>query len=439
MAEREVYYLGPTSTAEESYQNIDKTGGWEFLDLKNVTKSKLTINNGKYSSSQVTATNGHAVFATKKKINFDFINKIKIKLAGGSVSGQVISVQLYENTPAFNMGNKIFEIKTIEGISNAQLIEIDTVQIYGSYYLGINFSHNSYFDQWWTNISVITTAKMLDELSVGSTIEIDGDPAYKHYWKNSNVYRIADKNHTGYPANSVTIIMDRRYQFPICFDAKEPNNPDANRKSYGNNRYRYSNIHQWQNSNAKAGQWYTAQHEFDEPPISGNTSSSSNLYNSWAGFLAWMGKDFEDKLLPTTVKAAKADVDGGGYETFTAKLFLPSTTEVGLSKDGFTEGSKLALFSDNASRVAYYDADGVMKASSWATRTPYKTNGQSVWYVSSNGNITGANSAYTREAPRPLCNLSGDTEIYGPYPNGHYRLAPKELPTYQNLIIGGAV
>ena len=155
MAEREVYYLGPTSTAEESYQNIDKTGGWEFLDLKNVTKSKLTINNGKYSSSQVTATNGHAVFATKKKINFDFINKIKIKLAGGSVSGQVISVQLYENTPAFNMGNKIFEIKTIEGISNAQLIEIDTVQIYGSYYLGINFCENWYFLVLWWNFSFL--------------------------------------------------------------------------------------------------------------------------------------------------------------------------------------------------------------------------------------------------------------------------------------------
>lgn len=439
MAEREVYYLGPTSTAEESYQNIDKTGGWEFLDLKNVTKSKLTINNGKYSSSQVTATNGHAVFATKKKINFDFINKIKIKLAGGSVSGQVISVQLYENTPAFNMGNKIFEIKTIEGISNAQLIEIDTVQIYGSYYLGINFSHNSYFDQWWTNISVITTAKMLDELSVGSTIEIDGAPAYSGDWVKNNVWKIADKNHAGYPANSVTIIMDRRYRYPICVDAKEPNNPDANRKVYGNNRYRYSNIHQWLNSNSEAGQWYTAQHEFDEPPISGNTADSSNLYKSWAGFLRMMGKDFEDKLLPTTITVAKPNVDGGGYETFTAKMFLPSTTEVGLSKDGFTEGSKLALFSDNASRVSYYEKDGALVADLWNTRTPYKTNGQSVWYVSADGSINSAGSAYRRKAPRPIGNLPGDTEIYGPYPNGHYRLAPKELPTYQNLIIGGAV
>ena len=33
-----------------------------------------------------------------------------------------------------------------------------------------------------------------------------------------------------------------------CFDAKEPSNPNIDRRDYGNNRYSQSNIDQWLNS-----------------------------------------------------------------------------------------------------------------------------------------------------------------------------------------------
>lgn len=46
----------------------------------------------------------------------------------------------------------------------------------------------------------------------------------------------------------------------LCFDATEPSNGNSDRRNYGNNRYIYSNLRQWLNSPAAAGQWYTAQH-----------------------------------------------------------------------------------------------------------------------------------------------------------------------------------
>src|SRR5699024_2306433 len=55
---------------------------------------------------------------------------------------------------------------------------------------------------------------------------------------------------------SVSLLGDMQY------DAKEPRNSDSDRKKYGNNRYIYSNIHQWLNA-TKATGWYVAQHSAD--------------------------------------------------------------------------------------------------------------------------------------------------------------------------------
>ena len=63
---------------------------------------------------------------------------------------------------------------------------------------------------------------------------------------------------------------------------------------------------------------------------------------------------FVAELMETTLTVVKSSTDGGSYETFKAKMFLASTTEVGLANEnGIAEGSRLALFSNDASRVAY--------------------------------------------------------------------------------------
>ncbi len=83
------------------------------------------------------------------------------------------------------------------------------------------------------------------------------------------IWLVADKNHAGYPSNSVTLVTNQIIKM-LCFDAKESANSNRDRRSYGNNRYIYSNLRQWLNSAAAAGAWYTAQHSADAAPTSGN-------------------------------------------------------------------------------------------------------------------------------------------------------------------------
>lgn len=191
-------------------------------------------------------------------------------------------------------------------------------------------------------------SKALSSLAVGATIEVPVKAAFQSYLGKTVVFKVADKNHSGYPANSVTLITDK-IPFLLAFDAIEASNSDSNRRSYGNNRYSLANLLQWLNSNAAAGKWYSAKHSADAPPTAANVWSSHNPYSDKAGFLAMLDERFVAALLETTVTVAKNTVtDGGSYETVKAKMHLPSTTEVGLANENnIAEGVKLALFSDN--------------------------------------------------------------------------------------------
>src|SRR5690606_37774703 len=188
----------------------------------------------------------------------------------------------------------------------------------------------------------------ISNLPVGALVK---DPMTRYYGS-PIVWVIADKNHAGYPANSVTLLS--KYILTLkCFDAMEPLNSSGNRRSYGNNRYLHSNIRQWLNSAAGAGAWYTPQHSADAPPNESNVFDGYNEYEAEAGFQNDFSANFRNALLSTSLTVVKADVDGGGTETVVDKVFLLSTAEVGLADEGYAEGSKLALFSDSVSRQAY--------------------------------------------------------------------------------------
>ena len=195
--------------------------------------------------------------------------------------------------------------------------------------------------------------KTLGSLSVGDTIEVPVLSAYQSRFGSKIVFKIADKNHSDYPSNSVTLITEKIIQL-MASDAAEPNNTNSSRKRFGNNRHIYSNILQWLNSNAAAGEWYSAKHSVDQAPTTKGTHVIYNPYTLWAGFLAMLDAQFVAKLLNTTLIVVKDKNDGKGTDTFTAKMFLASNTEVGLAnEDDIAEGTKLSLFSNNASRVAY--------------------------------------------------------------------------------------
>lgn len=260
----------------------------------------------------------------------------------------------------------------------------------------------------------------ISSLPVGTLIK---DTNTKYYNK-PIIWKVAAKNHSGYPANSVTLITEKILTLK-CSDAKEPSNSNSDRKQYGNNRYIYANIRRWLNSQAGAGGWYAAQHSQDAPPNASNTWDGKNPYETQAGFLNTFSSDFINALLTTTLKVARNTVtDGGSSETLTDKVFLASNTEVGLeNENGVTEGAKLALFSDNASRLAKPTAEAIsnsnytsdsLNANSpwyWWLRTPYASSSHYVRGVYSDGSLGSHDACYGNYGVRPLCNIKNDTLV----------------------------
>ena len=255
---------------------------------------------------------------------------------------------------------------------------------------------------------------------------------------------MADKNHAGYPSNSVTLVTNQIIKM-LCFDATEPSNGNSDRRGYGNNRYIYSNLRQWLNSPAAAGQWYTAQHSADQTPDSSHVWNSVNPYSGLAGFLNAFTANERAALLNTTITVGKSSTDGGGTETCTDKIFPLSCTEVGLSGDHVC-GSKLAIFSDNNSRIATVTASCVANSN-------YSGNpgSGSAWYywlrdasagsagnardVDSGGTL-GRGGAYDGgDGLRPACNLSSDLLISDSVDSdGCYTVIYNQAPTAPSSI-----
>ena len=167
---------------------------------------------------------------------------------------------------------------------------------------------------------------------------------------------VADKNHAGYPANSVTLFMGDS-AITGEFDAAEPGNPVSGRPLIGNSRYSLSNLRQWANSAAPAGEWYAPTHAHDQPPS----------YASRAGFLHAFTPGERAALLDTTIVVNKAPADGGGQESVTCKVFLPSIAELGLAQQSgeAAEGTALQLLA-GAGGAAHR-----MRPFTSQTRSPY--------------------------------------------------------------------
>lgn len=284
-------------------------------------------------------------------------------------------------------------------------------------------------------------SKAISSLSVGDKIEVPVLSAYQSRFGAKIIFKVADKNHSGYPSNTVTLITEKIIQL-MCSDAKEPSNSNSDRKNYGNNRHIYSNILQWLNSNATAGNWYSAKHSADAPPTNANVWDNYNEYDAWAGFLAMLDPDFVAELQNTTLTVVKSSTDGGSYETFTAKMFLASTTEVGLANEnGIAEGSLLALFNKNASRIAYPTAECVnsseysnsnfstSKGWYWWLRTPSSSLASRVRYVSSASTLSNEIACKGDRGVRPLCNLKSSILVSdSPNASGNYEIIYNAAP-----------
>ena len=250
---------------------------------------------------------------------------------------------------------------------------------------------------------------------------------------------IGDKNHQGYPANSTTLVAESIIKI-CCFDATESGG-NSDRQNYGNNRYSLANIRQWLNKSGTG--WYQAQHSYDRPPSNSYVWSNYNEYDAQSGFLTGFGAEMLAALLTTTLTVAKPSVDGGGSETVQDKIFLLSMAEVGLgAENGVTEGAKLAMFSDNASRQCKPTAQAVtnseyqtgsLSASQfwyWWLRSPNSSNANNVRFVYSVGSLYSVSAYDGSGGVRPALNLSSDILVSdAPDGEGYYTIIWNNAPT----------
>lgn len=261
-------------------------------------------------------------------------------------------------------------------------------------------------------------AIQLNNLNVGDRVRL-GKYQVKNETKKDLIWKVAAKNHTGYPSNSVTLLTEKIIDLR-GFDAKEPSNSNTDRKNYGNNRYKDSNLRQWLN---KSGQpWFNKTHTADEPPTNANLHSSGQTeYRDKDGFLSAFTAEELNAILNTNLTVARNTVtDGGGTEAVTDKVFLLSNTEVGLANEpGGAEGSKLALFSTDASRIAYPTQELISNTSAsskpantstawyWWLRSPHSGYSSTVRLVNTVGSLDFSYAFYGYFGVRPALNFMG--------------------------------
>lgn len=264
-------------------------------------------------------------------------------------------------------------------------------------------------------------SQALSNLAVGSKVK------FGKYQVNTEeaqpiIWTIVAKNHVStpaYPSNSVTLhaaeILDLR-----CFDAEEPSNSNSDRQKYGNNRYSVSNLDQWLNKDAVGGAWYSAAHSADHSPdTTAGTGGYDTQYAARPGFLNGFADDEKAAILSTTIRVVKPSIDGGSYEDVVRKVFLPSTTEVGLSNENsIAEGAAWGYYTSNTARIGYVtqqcfsNTPSSSKPSSkttawyWWLRTPRVIAANSARGVNSAGSLYNYNAYNGSNGVRPALNLS---------------------------------
>jgi len=287
-------------------------------------------------------------------------------------------------------------------------------------------------------------ARTLGSLNIGDKVK------FGSIYGNPIVWVISDKDHPGYPANSVSLITEKIIKL-MAFDAIEASNSNltGNHNGFinGNSRYGYSNILQWLNKDTSP--WYVAQHDADAPPTQGNCLYN-NHYDDIPGFLNSWSADEKAALLDTTVDSGYMwGQNGYSYSTnekVTSKIFLLSWEEVGGSA---IPTSTHPLFSDNASRVAYPTADAIANSDykdqnklgtemgwDYWLRSILFSYPDKVFYILGVAGQRNDMYAYIGNVGlRPACNLLSSNLVSGmPDGDGCYTMIYSQLPTDPGAI-----
>lgn len=110
----------------------------------------------------------------------------------------------------------------------------------------------------------------------------------------------------------------------LGFDTPEPSSPNAQIQERGYNRWLYSDVRQWLNSNEDKGSWWTASYETDTAPTDLNVIT---------GFMKGLPTGFINMIKPVKHKTALNYIYPSGaastyvYDTTYDMFFLPSYLE----------------------------------------------------------------------------------------------------------------
>lgn len=230
-----------------------------------------------------------------------------------------------------------------------------------------------------------------------------------------------------------------------AFDAKEPDNPNVYRRSFGNNRYSQSNVHQF--LNAEEIDWFRPAHEYDTAPEDRLMSEGRYGYVHKPGFLRyfdeWEVEAIEESEIKTALPTRDIPAGGEKHETIFAKVFMPSRTNVGGGTENrIQEGEVWDLFADGASRSCLFSPELYANTPNnnkpeyedevwyYYLRSPGSGGSYNVRCVSRDGNI-GSTYAYDDcMGVRPALKLNPEILISDePDGDGYYEVlnAPQEI------------
>ena len=185
-------------------------------------------------------------------------------------------------------------------------------------------------------------AQLLSNLPLGSKIKY-GKHSVNEEAARDIIWLIVAKNHSGYPANSVTLYSEKVIDLR-CFDIREKITSHQDRVDNGNNRYSLSNIDQWLNKDGAV--WYEATHAEDNPPT--NTTYLKASYGTRPAFLYNFSSREKNAILSTTIRVNLCSYDGDVPEDISRKMFLPSGSELLGTQASSVEGSIWAYVASNS-------------------------------------------------------------------------------------------
>lgn len=194
-------------------------------------------------------------------------------------------------------------------------------------------------------------AQRLSTLSVGDTVK------FGTRWGTRTRFVITDKNHYGFPSNSVQL-SNLYCDDTRCLDAREPTSSFLNVLDNGYNNVALSNLVQWMNSSSK--NWYVAQHPADQKPDASHVGVDP--YDSIAGML----NEYDSReiaMMQSVSRTIRRNNNIGGSTTNNWKVWLYDYAEVGAynqDNNVYSYGTLFPYFKDPSKRTLYMSNEGAM-------------------------------------------------------------------------------